>query len=91
MPRELAELFVRFLTDKGDVVLDPFAGSNTTGVVAEDLGRWLSCDANWDYATSSIACFSPDRIIRTRDDLIIEKIGQAASSTSSVVTPLLTS
>lgn len=43
MPADLAEFFIRFLTDERDLVLDPFAGSNTTGVTAETLGRsWLS-------------------------------------------------
>lgn len=39
MPAQLADFFIRFLTNKGDVVLDPFGGSNTTGAVAEGLGR----------------------------------------------------
>ena len=51
MPVELAEFFIRFLTDKKDIVLDPFGGSNTTGLAAETLGRqWLSIEANSDYA-----------------------------------------
>lgn len=50
MPPELAAFFVEFLTDPQDLVLDPFAGSNTTGFVAELLGRrWLSTDASADY------------------------------------------
>jgi hypothetical protein len=48
------EFFVRFLTNSGDTVLDIFAGSNTTGEVAEALDRkWLSCECNRDYVTSS--------------------------------------
>jgi site-specific DNA-methyltransferase (cytosine-N4-specific) len=36
---------MEFLTDPGDLVCDPFAGSNTTGEAAESLGRrWVSCD-----------------------------------------------
>ena len=44
MPRELVEFFLRFLTDEGDVVMDPFAGSNTTGAMAEayEGGGYLS-------------------------------------------------
>lgn len=35
----------------GDVVLDPFFGSGTTGQVCERLGRqWLGCELNGDYA-----------------------------------------
>jgi DNA modification methylase len=54
MPQEVAEFFVRFLTRKGDLVLDPFAGSNTTGAAAEQLGRrWLSVELNRDYIETS--------------------------------------
>jgi hypothetical protein len=58
MPPELAAFFVEFLTDPGDLVLDPFAGSNTTGYVAEKLGRkWRSLDANNEYVEQSILRF----------------------------------
>jgi site-specific DNA-methyltransferase (cytosine-N4-specific) len=54
MPPELAEFFVRFLTDEGDLVLDPFGGSNTTGAVAEALGRrWLTVEPKADYVEAS--------------------------------------
>lgn len=92
MPLELAEFFVRFLTDEKDLVLDPFAGSNTTGAVAERLGRrWLSCEANWDYASSSVSRFTPSTIVATCDDIYLAETDQAASSESSVFTPLFTS
>jgi site-specific DNA-methyltransferase (cytosine-N4-specific) len=54
MPEALVAFFVQFLTDPNDVVLDPFAGSNTTGAVAERLGRrWLAVEADSEYAESS--------------------------------------
>lgn len=54
MPAGLVEFFVKFLTDSGDLVLDPFAGSNTTGAVAEALGRrWLACEVQDDYVNAS--------------------------------------
>jgi site-specific DNA-methyltransferase (cytosine-N4-specific) len=60
MPEPLVEFFVQFLTDPNDVVLDPFAGSNTTGSVAERLGRrWVGVEANPDYAESSRVRFMP--------------------------------
>lgn len=66
MPRTLVDFFARFLTDEGDTILDPFAGSNTTGAVAEDLGRkWLSVEADWKYAAHSIGRFSPTSVIST--------------------------
>ncbi len=36
-PAALPEFFLKLLTDAGDLVVDPFAGSNTTGAVAEAL------------------------------------------------------
>lgn len=54
MPLALAEFFVKFLTKPGMLVLDPFAGSNTTGEAAEMLGRrWLSIEPNWEYLEGS--------------------------------------
>jgi site-specific DNA-methyltransferase (cytosine-N4-specific) len=51
MQMELANFFISFLTDKRDLVLDPFAGSNTTGYAAEFLGRkWVATEINRDYA-----------------------------------------
>ena len=42
------------LTDKGDVVLDPFAGSNTTGEVSEAEGRhWIAIECNEEYLETS--------------------------------------
>jgi len=49
-PASLPEFFIKFLTDEGDLVLDPFAGSNTTGAVCEKLERrWISVELNEDY------------------------------------------
>ncbi len=54
MPELLVEFFAKFLTEPGDVIFDPFAGSNTTGAVAERLGReWIGIEANPDYASAS--------------------------------------
>jgi DNA modification methylase len=38
-PEELVDMIVKFATEKGDYVLDPFAGRGTTGIVATSLGR----------------------------------------------------
>jgi site-specific DNA-methyltransferase (cytosine-N4-specific) len=58
MPREIPEFFIKFLTDSGDIVLDPFAGSNMTGAVAEELGRrWISIEKDARYAKTSRARF----------------------------------
>lgn len=58
-PSKLPEFFIKFLTDEEDLVVDIFAGSNTTGRVAEDLNRhWISCELSDDYAAASIFRFS---------------------------------
>jgi DNA modification methylase len=49
---------VKFLTEPGDLVLDPFGGSNSTGAVAERLKRrWISIEANDEYVKASRARF----------------------------------
>lgn len=54
MPTFLVEFFIKFLTDNGDLVLDPFAGSNTTGEVSEALKRkWIAIEINEDYIKGS--------------------------------------
>jgi len=58
MPGGLAEFFIAFLTEPGDLVVDPFAGSNTTGAAAERLGRkWLSIELNEHYVEGSLGRF----------------------------------
>lgn len=54
MPIDLAKFFIRFLTEPGDIVLDPFAGSNTTGASAEELERfWIGIEAEDEYVKGS--------------------------------------
>jgi site-specific DNA-methyltransferase (cytosine-N4-specific) len=58
MPLGLASFFILFLTDPGDLVLDPFAGSNTTGFAAEILERrWTSIEIDKTYAEQSLLRF----------------------------------
>ena len=60
-PATLPDFFIRFLTAEGDLVLDPFAGSNTTGRVAEDLHRrWLAVEADEEYLATSALRFGLD-------------------------------
>ena len=59
-PAKLPEFFIRFLTDPGDTVLDIFAGSNTTGQVAEAEGRkWMAFEERLDYLAASVFRFIP--------------------------------
>ena len=49
-PEELVRRLVLAASDEGQVVADPFSGSGTTAVVAEQLGRrWLACDQSEEY------------------------------------------
>jgi DNA modification methylase len=58
-PPALPEFFIKLLTEDLDIVLDPFAGSNTTGAVAESLGRrWIAIDNIESYLEGSKFRFS---------------------------------
>ncbi|MFA7638151.1 MAG: site-specific DNA-methyltransferase [Parvibaculum sp.] len=57
-PWTLPEFFIRMLTDKGDVVLDPFAGSCITGEVSEMLGRnWICGEIHEHYLEGALSRF----------------------------------
>lgn len=60
-PIQFAEFFVAMLTRDRDLVVDPFAGSNTTGWAAERKGRrWHSIDVSAEYLVPSAARFGID-------------------------------
>ncbi len=49
-PEALLHRVILSSTDVGDVILDPFLGSGTTGAVAKKLGRrWIGCEMEDDY------------------------------------------
>lgn len=49
-PETLVEFFILASSDKGDIVLDPFAGSGTTLKVAKKLGRnYIGIEINYEY------------------------------------------
>lgn len=49
-PASLPKFFIKMLTEPSDLVVDPFAGSLTTGAVAESLDRhWIGFEAVEDY------------------------------------------
>lgn len=53
-PVALPDFFYRLLTDEGDLIVDPFAGSNTAGAVAERLGRrWIAAELSEEYLSAS--------------------------------------
>lgn len=73
-PQKLPAFFIDFLTDPGDVVLDFFAGSNTTGAAAEAAGRrWLAFDSDEEYLAASALRFlghlSPQEVLAIHRNL----------------------
>jgi site-specific DNA-methyltransferase (adenine-specific) len=64
MPEQLLGRIVRVSSNSDDIVLDPFAGSGTTLVVAKKLGRkWLGCELSGEYvraATERLAAIQTD-------------------------------
>lgn len=58
MPVNIPKFFIEMLTDEGDLVFDPFSGSNTTGSAAEILGRkWVAIERDSDFIASSVGRF----------------------------------
>lgn len=74
-PAELPRFFIEFLTDPGDLVLDPFAGSNTTGAVAEALHRrWLGVELSEEYARDSELRFKPAEVLSENGKVLQEPL-----------------
>lgn len=58
MPLALARQVVRFMTQLGDLVVDPFGGSMTTGLAAElEQRRWVSTDTAFEYVRGAAERF----------------------------------
>jgi len=86
-PEPIPEFFIKFLTDPGDLVVDLFSGSNTTGYVAEKLGRqWISMELRRDYAATSIVRFLSDR----NEEAITEAIQHVESGLSVALSSIAT-
>lgn len=79
MPMALPEFFINLLTDPGDIVLDPFGGSNTTGAAAEKLGRhWVSIEPTKHYIHGSLGRFD-EEIVTIHDQAILETDQETSS------------
>jgi DNA modification methylase len=61
-PAALPSFFIKLLTTPNDLVVDPFAGSNTTGAVAETLDRrWIALESVEEYLRASSFRFNTDQ------------------------------
>lgn len=55
-PLPLWEYLIKASSNEGDTVLDPFAGSGTTAIAAENTGRrWVCIEKDENYAAAAIA------------------------------------
>lgn len=70
-PVQIPRFFIRMLTEPGDLVVDIFAGSNTTGAAAEEEGRgWLGFEQHPDYVAASVFRFlDPEIDLTTAEDI----------------------
>ncbi len=71
-PLALLERVIAATTDEGDLVVDPFAGSGTTAVAAQRLGRRFSCGDSSPEAIA-IACLrlEADAALRPAPDILL--------------------
>ncbi|MEI7923598.1 MAG: site-specific DNA-methyltransferase [Planctomycetota bacterium] len=73
-PSALPAMFIRMLTDKNDLVIDPFGGSCMTGSVAEQMGRkWICCELDSDYVEGA-----KGRFIDGNEVVDIQQTGRGA-------------
>lgn len=60
-PKDFARFFIKYLTEPNDLVVDIFAGSNTTGFCAEELNRqWKSFELDRSFVAASAFRFIND-------------------------------
>jgi site-specific DNA-methyltransferase (cytosine-N4-specific) len=70
-PIDLVKWFIRFLTDKDDLVADFFGGSAVTGKAAEELGRrWIVGDMSLHYLRTALFRFPDARVNRDLLDTV---------------------
>ena len=69
-PATLPEYFIRMLSDPGDVVIDPFAGSCVTGEVCERLDRrWVCIEVAEGYCETALGRFPREPLEAARPAL----------------------
>lgn len=79
-PESLLYRVIAISSNLGDVVLDPFGGTMTTGVVAKQLGRkYIMCEQNDAYVSAGIArlqsvVFEDSAIARSKFDIKASRV-----------------
>jgi site-specific DNA-methyltransferase (cytosine-N4-specific) len=75
-PVGIPSFFINLCTDPGDVVLDPFGGSNTTGFAAESLGRrWITIELREPYLKGSMLRFPNGVVLADGRRVVIASAG----------------
>jgi len=73
-PKDFADFFIKFTTGKGDLVLDPFAGSNTTGFASQKLERkWIAMEIHEPYLYGSKIRFEEEADLFTAEYKLNDK------------------
>lgn len=79
-PFQIPEFFIRLLTEPGDTVIDPFAGSCTTGFAAEKNKRkWICIERDPTYVNTAQGHFCQRPKSRSKDTISIHKPGTYAN------------
>ena len=87
-PAEIPEYFTRMLTDAGDAVLDPFAGSCVTGEVCERVGRkWTCIEMFEDYVKGALGRFDEKKMSPTQKELYPDRQADNPSNFYKVPRP----
>lgn len=90
-PEAIPLFFIKMLTDPDDIVLDIFAGSNTTGAVAESLEReWLAFEDNHQYLVTSALRFF-ENIELESAKAVLEQLAHPQANVLLSTTPSLLS
>lgn len=85
-PAALPEFFVKYLTERDDLVVDIFGGSNTTGRVCENLGRrWIAMEERRDYAALSLVRFLGDEFDDAEMTDLVARAEQTTVAVSNAV------
>lgn len=90
-PEKLPEFFIRFLTQPGDLVVDIFAGSNTTGAVAErERRRWLAFEMSQTYLAASVLRFLESSASKEQMRDLHDRVLRGEQADLTAVRPQLT-
>lgn len=72
-PKELVRLFIRQMSKPGDLVLDPFMGSGTTGIVAEEEARrWIGFELSPMYGEMGVTRIINERKNRMKKNRFVD-------------------